>query len=730
MLARLAATAVLFWSGAAAAETSTLVKTPAEYQRAIRAAQPGDTIRLADGEWRDFQILFEGEGRPDRPITLTAQTPGRVILSGQSNLRLSGRQLVVSNLVFRDGWSPTGEVVSFRRSRDRRAIESRVTGVVIDGFNKPDRAASDNWVAMYGQDNRFDHNHLVGKTNLGTTLVVVRDATQGLENRHRIDHNYFGPRPNLGSNGGETLRVGTSADSLSASRTLVENNWFEGCDGEVEIVSNKSGGNIYRGNVFFHSRGALVLRHGDGNLVENNVFIGGGKPHTGGVRIINRDQTVRNNYMQGLAGDGFAAALSVMYGVPESPINRYHPVVGAVIENNTLIDVRSVLLGAGMDEERSAAPRQTRFASNLIVATAEGADPVRGQGDLSGFAFSGNIQSPTASAILADGVTGRQVRLVSGATGLMMPEETVGVGADVRLRPIARTEVGVSWYSKDAAMVRLDNGNAVAVRPGEGTLAAAAEAAAPGDRLELVAGRYEVDRTLSLDAPLTVQGPVNGVAEIAFSRPALFQIEAGGSLRLSRVTVSGRNAPDEVGNAVIRVRPGSNAANYELILEDSRIDGLTVNRGFNVVSTGKGSMAALIALRRMTISDVSGAVVSAAAETDDKGAYNAERVEIEGGVFRQVGGGVVDLYRGGTDESTFGPTLKVSGALFDHVGSPEIPAVLMRGVQHAELRGNRLIDSGPVRFTHTVGDPVLLVSDNQFVRTPDLQSDLAAETAR
>ncbi len=98
----------------------------------------------------------------------------------------------------------TGEVVSFRRSRDRRAVESRVTGVVIDGFNKPDRAASDNWVAMYGQDNRFDHNHLVGKTNLGTTLVVVRDATQGLENRHRIDHNYFGPRPNLGSNGGET----------------------------------------------------------------------------------------------------------------------------------------------------------------------------------------------------------------------------------------------------------------------------------------------------------------------------------------------------------------------------------------------------------------------------------------------------------------------------------------------------------------------------------------------
>ncbi len=47
----------------------------------------------------------------------------------------------------------------------------------------------------------------------------------------------------------------------------MENNWFEGCDGETEIISNKSGGNTYRGNVFFRSAGALTLRHGNGNRV-------------------------------------------------------------------------------------------------------------------------------------------------------------------------------------------------------------------------------------------------------------------------------------------------------------------------------------------------------------------------------------------------------------------------------------------------------------------------------
>lgn len=264
----------------------------------------------------DFAIVLRGQGTAEQPITLTAQTPGKVIISGTSDLHMAGTYLVVSDLVFRDGHSPGDAVLSYRISSKERARHSRITGVVVDGFSKPTRSDSDNWVALYDSDNRFDHNQLVGKTNAGPTLVVVRDATQGLDNRHRIDHNWFGPRPNLGANGGETLRIGTSSDADSASNSVVDNNWFEGCDGEVEVVSNKSGGNTYRGNVFKQSRGALVLRHGDGNLVERNVFFGDGKADTGGIRVINRKQTVRHNYLENLAGDGYSSALSIMYGCP------------------------------------------------------------------------------------------------------------------------------------------------------------------------------------------------------------------------------------------------------------------------------------------------------------------------------------------------------------------------------------------------------------------------------
>ncbi|MCL4159901.1 UNVERIFIED_CONTAM: hypothetical protein GTU68_051592, partial [Idotea baltica] len=311
----------MFATGCSAKET--LVSAQVEFESAVAEANAGDTIILANGVWEDFEILFSGQGTEDKPITLRAEESGQVIISGESNLRLAGEYLVVSGLVFKDGYTPTSEVISFRRTKGDVANHSRVTEVVIDSFSNPERTETDYWVSLYGKHNRFDHNHLEGKRNKGVTMAVRLDSEESRENYHEIDHNYFGPRSVLGSNGGETLRIGTSHYSLSDSFSRVENNYFDRADGELEIISNKSGGNVFRGNVFFESRGTLTMRHGNGNLVENNVFFGNGVDHTGGIRVINADQTIRNNYMEGLAGYRFGGALVVMNGVPNSPINRY-----------------------------------------------------------------------------------------------------------------------------------------------------------------------------------------------------------------------------------------------------------------------------------------------------------------------------------------------------------------------------------------------------------------------
>jgi len=710
--------------GFAIAREERLVRTPAEYEQALDRAQPGDRIVLVDGEWRDFRILFNAEGEAERPITLTAQTPGGVILTGQSNLRMAGRHLVVSNLVFRDGWSPTGEVVSFRQNRQNRAVNSRVTGLVIDGFSKPNRAESDNWVAMYGYGNRFDHSHLIGKSNAGTTLVVVRDEEQGLENRHLIDHNWFGPRPPLGSNGGETIRIGTSHDSESSSFTTVTANWFERTNGEVEIISNKSGENTYRGNVFFEAEGALTLRHGDGALVEDNVFIGNGRPNTGGIRVINRNNTVRNNYMEGLRGESFASALTILYGVPNSPLNRYVQVQNAVIENNTLIDVAEVALGEGMDAERSAPPIDSRFVRNLIVNRG-GADAVQLSGDLSGIAFAGNVVSTRASVL--PGAEMREVSLSRGRGGLMTPLGVDGVGARRDLAFVARNAVGVSWYPKDALRAALDSGRTIAVAAEEDALTQAAREAAPGDRLVLAAGDHLVNAVIAVEGPLSVEGPSQGEARILFSRPTLFEIGRHGSLKLSQLSISGAEAPDSAGNAVVRAR--GDAFGYRLELSDVQVSHLVVNRAFDLIAAQPGSLASRIVLTAVTVEDLSGSVLRASAETQDLGTYNAEVVEVSASTFRRVAGPAIDLYRGGTDESTFGPRLTVRDSVFEGVGrSGATPAAIrMVGVQRAELASNHFSESGPVRFERRVGAPVLIWRDNHADLDAPLVSNVEAQ---
>ena len=125
-----------------------LVRDQAEYQRAAGKLQPGDTIRLANGTWRDFRILFQGTGTAAKPIRLMAATNGKVIISGASDLRLAGDHLVVSGLVFKDGHAPGDELIAFRKDSKNYARNSRLTEIVVDGFNQADRRTEDIWVAI------------------------------------------------------------------------------------------------------------------------------------------------------------------------------------------------------------------------------------------------------------------------------------------------------------------------------------------------------------------------------------------------------------------------------------------------------------------------------------------------------------------------------------------------------------------------------------------------------
>lgn len=709
-------------SQAGLAETL-LVSNQEEYENAVESLEPGDTIVLANGEWRDFEILFTGKGEPGSPITLTAETKGEVFVTGQSNLRMAGEYLVVSGLVFRDGYTPTNTVISFRRTRGDLAYHSRVTETVIDRFNNPERQETDFWVMMYGKNNRFDHNHLVGKSNAGVTMAVRLDSEESQQNHHRIDHNYFGPRPVLGSNGGETLRIGTSQYSLTDSFTVVENNFFDRCDGELEIISIKSGRNTLRGNLFVESRGTLTFRHGNGNLVENNVFLGNGVDHTGGIRVINFDQVVRNNYLEGLTGHRFGGAFVVMNGVPDSPLNRYFQVDNAMIENNSIIDSDHIELAAGSDEERSATPVNSVFGSNLIH-NEDGRNIITVHDDISGIDFRANALNGVEDSPLSDGFDNSGFELRRAANGLLYPvnEALAAVGVSGDLQVLDRTSTGVSWYPKPGADNRFDTGETIGIDPGLDTLTDAAADANASDVIAMAPGEYLVTKTIVVDRPLTVQA-TGGAATIEFERTALFELVDGGSLKLDGVTISGRAAPDVAGNSAIRTSRYSMLNNYMLIVENTTVEDLNTNHSFNFFTLAKHTFADRIEIADSSFTDVTGHILEMNKETDDLGLYNGEYVSITGSSFRNIEGAIADIYRGGTDESTFGPHFELRSSSLETVGNgsrnKSEASVRLHGVQDTDIVDNEFVDSQPVRATHIVGEPVTVMSHNRFDGTPE-----------
>lgn len=694
-----------------------LVSTIEEFDEAVATLQPGNRIVLANGTWTDVELMFSGEGLADSLIELTAEEPGKVIITGQSNLRFSGSYILVSGLVFKDGFTPTSEVISFRTSKDDLANHSRVTNTVIDNFSNPERQDSDTWVAIYGRNNRFDHNSLLDKRNRGVTLTVRMNTEASRENDHVIEYNYFGPRQTLGSNGGETVRIGTSHYSREDSNTVVQYNYFDRTSGELEIVSNKACGNTYRGNVFFETQGTLTMRHGHYTLVENNYFLGNRKPNTGGIRVINENQTVRNNYLYGLTGHRFRGALVIMNGVPNSPLNRYDPVVDALVNNNIVVDSDHIQLCAGSDEERSATPVGSSMHDNIIM-TRTNLEPFTVYDDISGIDFEGNVLNEEASVPIDSGFSKAPYFIEENENGLRAPAhdlvDRIGFG-EVRL-PVTREQTGAGFYPKEDDDVAFQSGESISVRPGADTIVEALASSSPGDTLLLEsAGEYLLTKYAQIRHPITIKTDAADKATLRSEKSSFFVIENGGSLELENLSMDGAESPDQPGNNVISTSRYSMNRNYSLAVRDSKVTNLDINHSFDFLRVYRNTFADSISIENSEFENVTGSVLPLDKETDDLGVYNVENVRITGSSFTDIQGAVANVYRGGTDESTFGPIVVVNENEFSNVGlgsrNKSNASLRFHGVQNLRISSSSWTDSAPIDLYLTNGEPITVIQD-------------------
>src|SRR5688572_18112112 len=64
----------------ASSAAEVFVATVNDINVSLSTNQPGDVLVMRDGLWPDSDIIFRASGTPQNPITLRAQTPGKVLL--------------------------------------------------------------------------------------------------------------------------------------------------------------------------------------------------------------------------------------------------------------------------------------------------------------------------------------------------------------------------------------------------------------------------------------------------------------------------------------------------------------------------------------------------------------------------------------------------------------------------------------------------------------------------
>lgn len=718
---------LLFSFGKKESGNTIKVNNQEELKTAIKNAVAGDEIILANGVWKDIQIKFYGKGTKDAPIVLRAETEGKVAIEGISDLKIGGTYLEVKGLYFKNGYTPSNTVIDFHIDSKTIANYCKVSDCVIENFTQQNRSKEDHWIEFWGRHNQLDHCYITGKSNSGPTILVALKGNENIKNYHQITNNHFGPRPRKGGPHGETIQIGDSNTSMAPSHTNVANNLFERCDGEVEIISNKSNNNEYRNNIFYKCEGSLVLRHGNYCTIDGNIFIGDDNSEfMGGIRVINTGHLITNNYFYKIKGKEFRSALAVMNGVPKSPQNRYNQVTDVVVAYNTFLDCKTpwqFSVGANMDksdvlpmqEIRSARPERMIMVNNIIFNHQADEFPIKAYDKVDGVLFKNNsINSNNKSDVKDDGIKTENLAVTKLSDWLYVPTidqkelyvgfEFENIKQDVFLNsratsngtgaivlPVDKSKgvinkkaYGAHWFSDE--MVK-ETPKIIRVAS-ENELTAALAKATSGTIIELKKGVYRISASLIIDKKITIKSKdQKNRAMVNYSGQAntpAFLMEPEGNLTLENIILKGGNNQ----HAFSTKEKGMFSA-YNLKVKNTEISDFDC-----ILNAYKDSFADTISIDNTVIKNCKRGL-KLADENDDLGEYNAEFVYITNSKFDNIQNSILDYYRGGYDESTIGGNLVFQNNTITNCGKEEKSGVLIKttGIVNVAISKNSFLNN-------------------------------------
>lgn len=393
----------------------------------------GDVVIWQDGTYADQEFTFTGSGTSSNPITLTAETPGGVIFTGNSEVNIYGDYLIMEGFYW-NGGEGSSDHVEFRRSGSNADFANNCT-IRNCAFNnlftqEPDKSR---WIVLHGTNNVVENCSFVNKESAGALILVELSYAGSSTPGHTIRNNYFyniTPKDDFSTNSGdcEAIRIGVSSYQAVSAQVLVEGNYFQEADGENEIITNKSADNTFLRNTFRNCRGSLVLRHGAGAYIEGNFFLGEGKAKSGGIRVSDRDHVIINNYMQDLSNDGdiWNNGITLVGGGASSggSSSGYQNVDNVLIAFNTIYNSDDPIY---FNPRSSYDPTGT-IAYNLVYST--NGDIVAGDisGTGSGMSYTGNIFGGSSIGISDGGITEGNANF--SASGEVYKPSSSGIAAN------------------------------------------------------------------------------------------------------------------------------------------------------------------------------------------------------------------------------------------------------------------------------------------------------------
>jgi len=359
-------TALVTWPSVARAATVTVDMIP-ELVAAVSAANPGDTVLLADGTYTNIGAVTLTNTKPNPTnarIAIAAANRGKAIFTGVTRITLKdSRFLSFQDFLFDQALNTSSaNVITLDNTSFSRITNNYFfrTGNTVSPFARVIH------VFNHSANNEISRNTFEDPRG---TPITVRDHNTDLtvdDGNHNnwIHQNMFkngkytlDAFPSLSdSNGMEAVQIGVGGGTSVEMFTTVENNLFQNYTGDsAEIISNKSSKNIIRYNTFRNNQSQLTLRGGDDVLVDGNFLLG----MSGGMRVFGRRHIIKNNYI----ANGVTGIVLPTGTLPGNQVS-----IDSKIVNNTFVNNTADALYIGAPNTTNDQPTDTRVANNLVVA--------------------------------------------------------------------------------------------------------------------------------------------------------------------------------------------------------------------------------------------------------------------------------------------------------------------------------------------------------------------------